>query len=275
MIDERAIIHPNAILEKNVSVGPWSVIGENVTIGEGTEIGSHVVIGENTRMGKGNKLSSFVSLGTDPQSIAYKGDETWLEIGDDNVIREFTTINRGTKQGRRVTRVGSKNYLMAYSHVAHDCIVGDHVTFANLAQVAGHVEVGDHASLGAYTGVHQFCRIGAYTFLGRAAKVYQDILPYMLVTGNPAVPTGINSIGLRRYGFSSDVMRVLKQAYQLICGRQLKLNEICDELAQLSKKVPEIQRLFDMVSTSTRGFSRPVSDESLTNESTTVTGTDG
>ncbi len=256
MIDQRAIIHPSAKIGKDVTIGPWSTIGENVTVGEGSEIGSHVVISQNTTIGKNNKIFPFASIGTDPQYIGYKDDPTWLEIGDGNVIREFVTINRGTKEGRGITRVGSHNYFMAYTHVAHDCIIGNCVIFANLAQIAGHVEIGDHASLGAYSGVHQFCRVGAYTFLGRAAKVYQDILPYMLVTGNPAAPTGLNSVGLRRHGFNEEVMRSLKQAYHLVHRRDIKLENVCAELTQLAGKTPEVQLLLTMISTSTRGFAR-------------------
>lgn len=257
MIDERAIIHPTAKIGKDVTIGPWTLIGENAAIGDGTEISAHVVIGKNTTLGEKNKIYSHASTGSDPQHLlAHKDEETWLEIGSNNVIREFATINRGTKEGHHVTRIGNNNYLMAYSHVAHDCKVGSHVVFANAASIAGHVEVGDHVNLGAFSGVHQFCRIGAYCFLGRATKIYQDILPYMLVTGNPGVPTGLNTVGLRRHGFNGWTMRSLKRAFRLIYRDSRKLNEVCVELEKLAADVPEVNNLLVMINTSTRGIAR-------------------
>ncbi|QTS83713.1 acyl-ACP--UDP-N-acetylglucosamine O-acyltransferase [Coxiella endosymbiont of Amblyomma nuttalli] len=257
MIDERAIIHPTVEIGQDVIIGPWAFIGENTTIGDGTEISTHVVIGRNTTLGQKNKIYSHASIGSDPQHLAYTAEEeTWVEIGSNNVIREFVTINRGTKEGYRVTRIGNNNYLMAYSHIAHDCKVGSHVIFANTASIAGHVEVGDYANLGAFSGVHQFCRIGSYCFLGRATKIYQDILPYMLVTGNPGVPTGLNTVGLRRHGFNTEIMRSLKRAFQLIYRDNLKLDEVCIELEKLATDVPEVNNLLVMINTSTRGFAR-------------------
>lgn len=256
MIDDRAIIHPSAKIGSNVIVGPWTLIGENVVIGDGTEIGAHVVIGENTTLGEKNKIYPYASVGSDPQHLGYKGEETRLEMGNNNVIREFVTLNRGTKEGHQVTRIGNNNYLMAYSHVAHDCRVGNNIVFANTASIAGHVDVGDHAILGAFSGVHQFCRIGAYCFLGRATKIYQDILPYMLVTGNPGVPTGLNSIGLRRHGFQRQTMRSLKQAFRLIYRADLKLDDIRIELEKLMAETPEINDLLIMINSSKRGFAR-------------------
>ncbi|MFW0072823.1 MAG: acyl-ACP--UDP-N-acetylglucosamine O-acyltransferase [Coxiella-like endosymbiont] len=256
MIDERAIIHSTAKIGKYVTIGPWTLIGKNATIGDGTEISAHAVIGRNTTLGEKNKIYSHASVGSDPQHLAYKAEETWLEIGSNNVIREFVTINRGTKEGYQLTRIGNSNYLMAYSHIAHDCKVGSHVVFANTASIAGHVEVGDHANLGAFSGVHQFCRIGAYCFLGRATKIYQDILPYMLVTGNPGVPTGLNTVGLRRHGFNGEIMRSLKHAFRLIYRDNRALNEVCIELKKLADSVPEVNNLLTMINTSTRGFAR-------------------
>lgn len=256
MIDKRAIIHSTAKIGKDVTIGPWTLIGKNATIGGGTEISAHVMIGKNTKLGEKNKIYSYASVGSDPQHLAYKAEETWLEIGSNNVIREFVTINRGTKEGHQVTHIGNNNYLMAYSHVAHDCKVGSHVVFANTASIAGHVEVGDHTNLGAFSGVHQFCRIGAYCFLGRATKIYQDILPYMLVTGNPGAPTGLNMIGLRRHGFNGEIMRSLKRAFRLIYRDNRKLNEVCVELEKLAANVPEVNNLLVMINTSTRGFAR-------------------
>ena len=256
MIDGRAIIHSTAKIGECVTIGPWTLIGENATIGDGTEISAYAVIGKNTTLGEKNKIYSHASVGSDPQHLAYKAEETWLEIGNNNVIREFVTINRGTKKGHQLTCIGNNNYLMAYSHIAHDCKVGSHVIFANTASIAGHVEVGDHANLGAFSGVHQFCRIGAYCFLGRATKIYQDILPYMLVTGNPGVPTGLNTVGLRRHGFNSEIIRSLKRAFRLIYLDNRALNEVCIELEKLANDVPEVNNLLTMINTSTRGFAR-------------------
>ncbi|WP_267256510.1 acyl-ACP--UDP-N-acetylglucosamine O-acyltransferase [Coxiella endosymbiont of Ornithodoros maritimus] len=256
MIDERAIIHPSVTIGSNVTIGPWTLIKENAIIGDGTEIAAHVMIDRNTILGKKNKIYSYASVGSDPQHLGYKGEESCLEVGDNNIIREFVTINRGTKEGHSVTRIGDNNYLMAYSHVAHDCVVGSNVIFANTASIAGHVSVGDHAILGAFSGVHQFCRVGAYCFLGRAAKVYQDILPYMLVTGNPGAPSGLNTVGLRRHGFNGNTMRSLKQAFRLIYRGNLGLEGIRLELEKLAKETPEVSHLLNMINTSSRGFAR-------------------
>lgn len=256
MIDDSAIIHPSAEIAEGVDIGPWTIIGANVVIDTGTEINPHVVIGDNTEIGKNNKIYSYAAIGSDPQHVGYTGEKTRLEIGDDNVIREFTTINRGTAEGRGVTRIGNKNYLMAYAHIAHDCILGNNIVFANTASIAGHVRVGDHAILGAFSGVHQNCLVGAYSFLGRATKIYQDILPFMLVTGNPGAPNGINAVGLKRHGFSRKAIRTLKDAFNLIHRRDIKLNEIQAELQKLATDTPEINILLDAINNSTRGFAR-------------------
>ena len=261
MIDERALIHPSAKIGSGVTIGPWTFVDENVVIGGSTQIGAHVMIGENSSIGQNNKIYPYASIGSDPQHIGYKGQKTRLEIGNNNVIREFVTISRGTYEGPGLTCIGDNNYLMAYSHVAHDCRVGNHVIFANTASIAGHVEVGDHANLSAFSGVHQFCRIGIYCFLGRAAKVYQDILPYMLVTGNPGIPIGLNSIGLRRHGFSLKTMQSLKLVYRLIYRTNLKLKDIRIELGKLALETPEVNHLLMMINSSTRGFARYKSNE--------------
>ncbi|MFW0079269.1 MAG: acyl-ACP--UDP-N-acetylglucosamine O-acyltransferase [Coxiella endosymbiont of Haemaphysalis qinghaiensis] len=263
MIDKQALIHHSARLGSSVTIGPWTFIGKNVVIGGNTQIGAHVMIGENTAIGQNNKIYPYASIGSDPQHIGYKDQDTRLEIGNNNVIREFVTINRGTCEAHGVTCIGDNNYLMACSHVAHDCQVGNHVIFANTASIAGHVEVGDHANLSAFSGVHQFCRIGTYCFLGRAAKVYQDILPYMLVTGNPGIPIGLNSVGLRRHGFSPKTLQSLKLVYRLIYRTNLKLEEIQLELKKLAVETPEINHLLMMINSSTRGFARYKGNEQL------------
>ncbi len=254
MINSLALVHPSAKIADNVTIGPWTVIGENVEIGEGTRIASHVVVEKNTRIGKHNRIFSHAVLGTDPQQLVYKGEETWLEIGDHNMIREFVTINRGTKEVG-TTKVGNHTYLMSYVHVAHDCCLGDHVIFANNASIAGHVTVKDHAALGAFSAIHQFVTIGEYSFLGRATKIYQDILPYMLVTGNPGVPKGLNIVGLRRHEFSIDAITALKKAFSVVYRQGLDREAIVAELEILSSE-PKVKNILDAMLASKRGIAR-------------------
>ncbi|NOT99346.1 MAG: acyl-ACP--UDP-N-acetylglucosamine O-acyltransferase, partial [Sideroxydans sp.] len=208
-----AIIHPNARLADDVEVGAYSIIGEHVEIGAGTVIGSHVVINGHTRIGQHNRIFQFCSLGEIPQDKKYANEPTRLEIGDHNTIREFCTFNLGTAQDGGVTRVGNHNWIMAYVHLAHDCQVGNHTIFANNAQLAGHVEVHDYAILGGFTVVHQFVKIGAHIITGMGTILLQDVPTYMLVSGNPSAPHGINSEGLKRRGFSSASIMSIKRAY--------------------------------------------------------------
>lgn len=259
LIDPRAVIDPSAKIARGVSIGPFTRIGPGVEIGEGTRIASHVVIDKNTRIGKHNQIYDFAALGGDPQDLTPQSRETFLEIGDHNILREFCTLNRGSHKASAtgITRIGSHNMLMAYIHVAHDCILGDRIIFANNASIAGHVTVGSYAILGAFSAVHQFCHVGSYSFLGRAAKVGQDILPYMQVVGNPGAPLGLNTIGLKRHGFSSELIRVLKRAYRLFYHHDLKLVEIRDHLVKMSETHPEIQLFIDIMDHSTRGIARP------------------
>lgn len=256
-IDSRAMIDATARIGENVNIGPWTYIGPNVEIGNGTKIGPHVVIDKDTIIGRDNKIYQFASIGADPQDAGYEGQSTKLQIGDHNIIREFTTINRASTKGAGITKIGSHNFLMAYIHIAHDCVIGNHVIFANNASIAGHVTIDDYVILGAFTGIHQFCRIGAYSFLGRATKIYQDILPYMLVTGNPGAPSGLNMIGLKRHGFSEGTLRELKRAYKLFYHRDLKLASIYTELDAMRGATPEIARLLEMLDDTQRGIARP------------------
>ena len=259
MIHSTALVHSSAKLAENVKVGAWSIIGENVELNDGVVVGPHVTIEKNTRVGKNTRIVQYASVGSDPQDVSYKsGEETWLDIGENNIIREFVTINRGTLagKGQGKTLIGDNNYLMAYVHVAHDCEIGDHVIFANNASVAGHVTIDDHVILGAFTGIHQFVNVGRYSFLGRATKIVQDILPYMLVTGNPGVLTGLNSVGLKRAGFPSSALRELKKAHQLIVSKAKKLVDIRAELLEMSESTPEIKLLVDAIDNSERGIAR-------------------
>ncbi len=255
VLSEHAIIHPSAKIAANVSIGPWTLIGENVEIGAGTQIASHVVIEKNTRIGENNRILSHAVLGTDSQHLAYQGEESWLEIGNDNVIREFVTINRGTKEVG-VTKIGNHVYLMSYVHIAHDCCLGDHIIFVNNASIAGHVTIKSHAILGAFSAVHQFVTIGEYSFLGRAAKIYQDILPYMLATGNPGVPRGLNLVGLRRHQFSAESIASLKKAFAVIYRQGLSREAILQKLQTMVASQAHIQTIIDAFACSKRGIAR-------------------
>ncbi len=256
VIDPRAIVDPSAIIASDVRISPFAIIGPNVEIGSGTYIGPNVYIHSNTKIGCNNKIEAFAALGGDPQHSGYQGEPTFLEIGDDNIIREFCTFHRGTVQGGGVTRIGSRNFFMAYVHVAHDCIVGNEVTLANNASLAGHVQVEDFAWFGAFCAVHQFVSIGAYSFLGRATKVGQDIPPYMLVTGIPGAPRGINLVGLKRHGFSDQSIRAFKRAYSLTYRQDLRLQEALIELERMSLEYPEVKSFVEAIRNSKRGIAR-------------------
>lgn len=257
MIDPRAIIDPRAELDSDVHVGPYSVIGPRVRIGAGTRIDSHVVIHGPTRIGCHNRIHPFVSLGGDPQDKKYQGEpDTWLEIGDHNEIREYCTMNRGTVQGGGVTRIGDHNWLMAYTHFAHDCYIGNHTVFANGASLAGHVAVGDYAILGGFAGVHQFCGVGAYSFIAAGSIVFKDVPPFVMVSGNTAEAHGLNREGLKRHGFSEESVRLLRQAYKIIYKKNLTLRAAIEALHPLREDCAEIARLIDFLENSTRGIVR-------------------
>ena len=256
MIHPTAIVHAGARIGANVEIGPYSVIGEHVEIGADCRIGPHAVITGHTRLGQGNRIFQFASLGADPQDKKYAGEPTRLEIGDFNTVREFCTFNVGTAQDDGVTRIGSHNWIMAYVHIAHDCVVGDHTVFANNATLAGHVSVGDYAILGGFTGVHQFCRVGAHVMLGIASVIRQDVPPYLTIAGNPAAPFGINSEGLKRRGFSAEALAALKRAYKTLYKSGLPLAEARTAIADEATQHPELQALADFLAASGRGIIR-------------------
>lgn len=259
MIDNRAIIDPTARIDQDVSIAPFVVIGPNVEIGAGTRIGSHTVIQKNTKIGRNNYIDAFVSVGGDPQHIQFKGEETYLEMGDENVIREFCTINRGTVEGGSLTRMGNRNYMMAYAHIAHDCMVGNEVIFANNTSLAGHVRVEDYVYFGAFCAAHQFVTIGAYSFLGRATKVGKDIPPYVLVTGVPGAPRGLNLVGLKRRGFSEQTLRILRRAYSLVYRQGLPLQDAINQLIPIIDSCPELRAFVEslqQMQQSKRGIAR-------------------
>ncbi len=256
MIHPTAIIHPRAELAADVTVGAYSVIGEKVRIGPGTAIGDHVSISGRTTIGARNHIHSFCALGGIPQDKKYHGEDTALEIGDDNTIREFCTFNIGTSDDVGVTRLGNHNWIMAYVHLAHDCQVGSHTTFANHATLAGHVRVDDWVILGGFVGVHQFVQIGAHSFLGISAVITQDVPPYVMVAGHPAAPHGINSEGLRRRGFGAEEIAAIKQAYRKLYRSSLSLEEARNALAQIAQESPCVQPMLDFLARSTRGIVR-------------------
>lgn len=254
-IDLTAKIDPSAKIADDAVIGPWVYIGEHVEIGAGTRIDAHAVVKQHTILGKNNHIHSHAVVGGDPQDLTYHGEETWLKMGDDNIVREFATINRGsTKSG--TTFVGNKNCFLSYSHVAHDSHIGNEVLFVNNASIAGHVIVDDFAIIGAYAAVHQFTHIGAYSFLVHAAQVANDIPPFMLVKGTPGVPVALNLIALKRRGFSEETISGLKKAYRLLYRQGLPLAEIEMELQMLARETPEVQLIIDLMQTSKRGIVR-------------------
>jgi len=256
MIHPSAIVHPRAKLGENVSVGAFSLIGEHVEIGSNSRVGPHVVIEGHTRIGRDNRIFQFSSLGAVPQDKKYADEPTRLEIGDNNTIREFCTLNCGTTQDAGVTCLGDDNWIMAYVHVAHDCQIGNHTIFANNAQLAGHVHVGDYAILGGFTGVHQFVRIGAHSFTAIATVLVHDLPPYVMAAGDTAKPYGINSEGLRRRGFSADALAAIKRAYKTLYKSGLTLDQARAQLAEQAATCAEIGLLTDFLKTSTRGIVR-------------------
>lgn len=253
-IHPTAIIEAGAKIEASVEIGPYAVIGPHVEIGEGTTIGAHAVITGHTRIGKRNRIFQFVSLGEQPQDKKYAGEPTRLEIGDGNAIREFCTFNTGTVQGGGVTRIGHRNWFMAYVHVAHDCIVGDDTVFANNTTLGGHVEVGNYAILGGLTAVHQFCKIGAHVMTAGGSIVYKDIPPYVMAAGSPVTPHGLNSEGLKRRGFTAETLATLKRTYKVLYRDGLTLQEALEKLE--AETAPEVAELAVFLRKAERGIIR-------------------
>jgi UDP-N-acetylglucosamine acyltransferase len=256
VIDPRAIISPKAELAPDVTVGPFSIIGPDVILGPGTVIGPHVVVNGPTRMGASNRVFQFASIGDAPQDKKYAGEPTRLEIGDRNVFRESCTINRGTTHDKGVTTIGSDNLFMAYSHVAHDCVLGNNLVFANGATLGGHVEVGDWVILGGLAAVHQFCKIGAYAFIAGGAIVTRDVPNYVMVAGNPAEPSTINAVGLKRRGFTEDQVRNIRNAFRVLYRSDLLLADAVAKLTELGKTQPEVAAFVEFIGKSERSLIR-------------------
>lgn len=254
MIHSTAIIDPSARIGRNVEIGAYSIIGADVVIGDDCVIGPHVVLRGPTVLGRNNRIFQFSSVGEDCQDKKFKGEPTQLVIGDNNIIREFVTIHRGTVQDQGITQIGSNNLLMAYVHVAHDCVVGDHVILANNTTLAGHVHVGDWAILGGFTGVHQFCHIGAHAFTAVNSVVVQDIPPYIMAQGHNAVPRTINSEGLKRRGYSAEQITTIKRAFKILYRQGLTVAEAVAKMSELN--ATELEPLIHFIQTSSRGIIR-------------------
>jgi UDP-N-acetylglucosamine acyltransferase len=246
-IHPTAIVSPKAELAEGVKIGAYSIIGEHVAIGKDTEIGPHVVIEGHTRLGERNRISPFASIGSPPQDIGYRGEDTRVLIGNDNLIREYVTINRATTKQEWQTVIGDCNLLMAYTHVAHDCILGNHIWMTNVATLGGHITVGDHAVLGGLVAVHPLVRIGAYAYLGGKSGVDRDVPPFMRTAGERAKVYDINGIGLRRKGFSPETIADLKKAYKIIWRKNIILREGIEQVKREIKPSPELQMLLDFM----------------------------
>lgn len=255
-IHPTAIVDPQARLAADVTIGPYTIVGADVEIGAATRIGSHVVIGEHTRIGARNTIFQFCSIGEAPQDKKYGGEPTRLEIGDDNTIREFCTLNRGTIQDAGVTRVGNHNWIMAYVHLAHDCQIGNHTIFANNAQLAGHVHIGDYVVLGGFTGVHQFCRVGAHCMTAIGAVVLQDVPPFVMAAGNTAEPRGINAEGLKRRGYSTDAIAAIRRAFKTLYKSGLSFDEARAQIAVDAATQPALLPMVEFLATPGRGVIR-------------------
>lgn len=255
-IDPRAVVAPTAKLGEGVEVGPFAIIGPDVEIGAGTIVGPHAVVTGWTKLGSHNRIFQFASIGDAPQDKKYAGEPTRVEIGDRNVFREYVTVNRGTTHDKAITRVGSDNLFMASSHVAHDCIVGSHCVFANLATLGGHVEVDDHVILAGFTGVHQFCKIGTHAFIANNTAVTRDVPPYVMAVGHPAVPHSINATGLSRRGFTAEQVRNIKHAYRTLYRMDLPLETALEKLRDAASTQAELVPFVEFVARSTRSLIR-------------------
>lgn len=257
MIHATCIVHPDARIDAGASIGPYCIIGAGVEIATGTVLNGHVTVSGPTRIGPDNRIFQFCSIGDDPQDKKFHGEsDSRLEIGSGNVMREYCSINRGTGEGGGVTRIGDNNWIMAYVHVAHDCRIGNGVVLANNATLAGHVTLEDHVILGGFTGVHQFCRVGAYSFAAIASVIVKDVPPYVLVSGNTARPNGLNREGLRRHGFPTEEIEMLRRAYRILYREGLLLQEAVQRLQELARTSTHVASLVQFIEGSSRGIAR-------------------
>lgn len=261
LIHPTAIVAPQAQIADDVSIGPYSIIGEHVSIGPGTVVGAHCVIDGHTTIGANNNFYRFCSIGGIPQDKKYSGEDTRLEIGDGNTVREYVTINKGTAQDVGVTRLGNDNWIMAYVHIAHDCQIANHTVIANGVQLAGHIHIDDWVILGGLTAIHQFVRIGAHAMIGGTSSIRQDVPPYVIGAGDPFRPVGINSEGLGRRDYAPEAISSLKESYKLLYRRGLNIEQAGEQMVQLQHEKPlahdALQVLIDFLAASSRGISRP------------------
>ena len=256
MIHPTAIVDAKAEIDSDVEIGPYSIIKENVAIGSGTIIGPHVVIEPYVTIGPDCQIFQFAAIGAIPQSLKFEGIETHVKIGNKSIIREFVTIHRGTGFGGGVTEIGEENFLMAYTHIAHDCKTGRKVVMSNNATLAGHITIGDFATIGGLVAIHQFVRIGEHAFVGGASAVGKDIPPYVIAAGPRVTLHGLNSVGLKRYGFSQKTLSLLKKAYRIIFRIGITLNEAIERVTAEVEQVPEVIKLIDFIKSSQRGITR-------------------
>jgi UDP-N-acetylglucosamine acyltransferase len=254
-IHSTAIIHPGAQLGEGCEIGPYCVIGEHVVLGANCRLHSHVVIDGHTRLGGGNQIFPFASIGLKTQDLKWKGGVTRTEIGDNNTFREYVSIHSATNDGE-ATVIGSRNFLLAYSHVAHDCQLGDNIIMSNVATLAGHVTVGDRVVIGGMGGVHQFCRVGKFAMIGGCSKVVQDVPPFMIADGNPAATRAINKIGMGRHGISEEAQSAIKSAYKILFREGLSIANACAKIETELPPLPEIKHLVEFVKSSERGISK-------------------
>jgi len=260
-IHSTAIVDPGARLGAGVQVGPYCVIGRDVELGDGCRLQHHVTVMGPSTIGAGNVFYSYASIGQQTQDLKYEGEPTFLRVGDGNTFREFVTVHRGTAP-QSFTRIGSRGNFLAYSHVAHDCNVGDGVIFSNNGTIAGHVEVGDCAVIGGLTAVHQFCRIGRHAITGGCSKIVQDVPPFMIADGNPAVVRGINQIGLERHGFAEENVRRLREAYRVLYRSEMNVKQAIEEIRSTLSGTAEIEQLVEFIEGSSRGIiRRPVREQ--------------
>jgi UDP-N-acetylglucosamine acyltransferase len=256
MIHKTAIIHSGAEIDSNVDIGAYSIIGDNVFIGSGTVIGPQVVIDPFVTIGRNCRVFQYAAIGAVPQSLKFDGEKTYVKIGDGTIIREFVTIHRGTGFGGGITEVGEENFLMAYTHIAHDCKVGRRVVMANNATLAGHITIGDHATIGGLVAIHQFVKIGEYAFVGGKSAVVKDVPPYVIAAGDRAELHGLNSVGLKRNGFSPTTLSLLKKTYRIIFRIGITMNEAIERVRAEVEQVPEVVNFINFIKSSQRGVTR-------------------
>ncbi|MBU4344900.1 MAG: acyl-ACP--UDP-N-acetylglucosamine O-acyltransferase [Desulfobacteraceae bacterium] len=256
MIHSTAIINPKAEIDSNVEIGPYSIIGENVFIGSGTVIGPHVVIDPYVTIGADCNIFQYAAIGAVPQSLKFEGGETYVKIGRGTIVREFVTIHRGTEFGGGITEVGEENLLMAYTHIAHDCKTGRKVVLSNNATLAGHITIGDNATIGGLVAIHQFVRVGDYAFVGGKSAVVKDVPPYVIASGDRAKLHGLNSVGLKRHGFSKNTLSSLKKTYRIIFRIGLTMNEAIERVRAEVEQIPEVIGFIDFIKSSQRGITR-------------------